>query len=149
MRLRGPQEAGAARETQRLDKWLWFARLAKTRTLATEFVLSGKVRVNRARVDKPSYAVRVDDVLTVAIGRLVRVLKVLELGLRRGPAPAAHALYEELTPAADPLKPQRHRSLHDLIGRGNDVSPGRRPAGMGRPTKKERRDIERLNAKIR
>jgi len=149
LRPRGPQEAGAAKEIQRLDKWLWFVRLAKTRTLATEFVLSGKVRVNRARVDKPSYAVRVDDVLTVVIGRVVRVLKVLDLGLRRGPAPAARALYEELTPEADPLKPQRHRSLNDLIARGNDVSPGRRPVGMGRPTKKERRDIERLNAKIR
>lgn len=149
MRPRSPQEAGAAKETQRLDKWLWFARLAKTRTLATEFVLSGKVRVNRARVDKPSYAVRVDDVLTVVVGRKVHVLKVLDFGLRRGPAPAARALYEELTQETDPLKPQRHRSLQDPITCGNDVSPGRRPSGMGRPTKKERRDIERLNAKNR
>ncbi len=149
MRPRGPQHAGAAKETQRLDKWLWFARLVKTRTLASEFVLSGKVRVNRARIDKPSYAVRVDDVLTVVVGRHLRVLKVAALGLRRGPAPAARALYEELTPEPDPLKPQRNRSLHDPIPRRNDVSPGRRPSGMGRPTKKERRDIERLNAKIR
>ncbi len=149
MRLRGPQEAGAAKETQRLDKWLWFARLAKTRTLATAFVLSGKVRVNRARVDKPSFAVRVDDVLTVVVSRRVRVLKVLGLGLRRGPAAVANTLYEELTALTDLPKPQRKMSLNEPSTRGNGVSPGRRPLGTGRPTKKERRDIERLNAKIR
>jgi ribosome-associated heat shock protein Hsp15 len=149
LRPRGPQKAGAAKETQRLDKWLWFARLAKTRTLATEFVLSGKVRVNRARVVKPSYAVCVDDVLTVVVSRRVRVLKVLGLGLRRGPAAVANTLYEELTALADLPKPQRKMSLHEPSTRGNGVSPGQRPLGTGRPTKKERRDIERLNAKIR
>ena len=149
MSPRGPQEAGAAKETQRLDKWLWFARVSKTRTLATEFVLSGKVRVNRARVDKPSHAVRVDDVLTVVVSRRVRVLKVLGLGLRRGPAAVANTLYEELTALADLPKPQRTMSLHESSTRGNGVSPGLRPLGSGRPTKKERRDIERLNAKIR
>jgi len=149
LRPRGQHEPGAAKETQRLDKWLWFARLTKTRTLATEFVLSGKVRVNRARVDKPSYAVRVDDVLTVVVARRVRVLKVVGLGLRRGPAAAARTLYEELTAEADPLKPQPKMSLHEPSTPANEVSPGQRPSGAGRPTKKERRDIERLNAKIR
>ena len=149
MRPRGPQEVRAPKETQRLDKWLWFARLAKTRTLATEFVLSGKVRVNRVRVDKPSCAVRVDDVLTVVVARRVRVLKVLGLGLRRGPASAACTLYQELTAAAAPLKPQPKMSLQESSARRNEVRPGVRPSGAGRPTKKERRDIERLNAKIR
>lgn len=149
MKPRSPEDSGATKETQRLDKWLWFARLVKTRTLATEFVLSGKVRVNRTRVDKPSYAVRVDDVLTVVVGREVRVLKVLDFGLRRGPAPAARALYEELTQEADPPKPQQNRPLNHSFALGNDVSPGLRPTGMGRPTKKERREIERLNAKFR
>ncbi|MGI9403719.1 MAG: RNA-binding S4 domain-containing protein [Hyphomicrobium sp.] len=149
MRPRGPQEVGTAKETQRLDKWLWFTRLVKTRTLATDFVLSGKVRVNRARVDKPSYAVRVDDVLTVVVARRVRVLKVLGLGLRRGPAPAARTLYEELTAGSVPLKPQPKMPVHEPSTRANDVGPGQRPSGAGRPTKKERRDIERLNAKIR
>jgi len=149
LRLRGLQETGATKETQRLDKWLWFARLVKTRTLATHFVLSGKVRVNRARVDKPSHGVRVDDVLTIVVGRRVRVLKVVGLGLRRGPAAAARTLYEELTVESDLHKPQRQGVLLRAGMQDNDAGPGQRPLGAGRPTKKERRDIERLNAKIR
>jgi ribosome-associated heat shock protein Hsp15 len=149
LRPRGSQQVRAPNEIQRLDKWLWFARLVKTRTLAAEFVQSGKVRVNRVRVDKPSCAVRVDDILTVVVARRVRVLKVLGLGLRRGPAAAACALYQELTAEADPLKPQPKMSFQEPRARGNEVRPGVRPSGAGRPTKKERRDIERLNAKIR
>jgi ribosome-associated heat shock protein Hsp15 len=142
----GKTEARAAR---RIDKWLWFARIAKTRTLAAELVLAGKVRLNRVRVEKPSQIVRTGDVLTVAASRRVRLVKVLGLGDRRGPSASARALYEELTAAADPLKPLAQSSLHFPSWHQNEVRPGRRLPGSGRPTKKERREIDRLSDKPR
>jgi ribosome-associated heat shock protein Hsp15 len=78
---------------QRLDKWLWFARVTKSRTAAAELVGSGKVRVNRVRVTKPSHLLREGDVLTVAVRGEVRVLQVLSGGTRRGPAQEARQLY--------------------------------------------------------
>jgi ribosome-associated heat shock protein Hsp15 len=146
------REEEGARETraaQRIDKWLWFARIAKTRTLAAEVVSAGKVRLNRMRVEKPSQIVRVGDVLTVVTGRSVRLLKVLGLGERRGPSASARALYEELTAAADPLKPLAQSSSHFPSWHQNEVSPGRRVPGSGRPTKRERREIDRLSGKAR
>jgi ribosome-associated heat shock protein Hsp15 len=146
------REEEGARETraaQRIDKWLWFARIAKTRTLAAEVVSAGKVRLNRMRVEKPSQIVRVGDVLTVVTGRSVRLLKVLGLGERRGPSASARALYEELTAAADPLKPLAQSSSHLPSWHQNEVSPGRRVPGSGRPTKRERREIDRLGGKAR
>jgi ribosome-associated heat shock protein Hsp15 len=137
-----------ARSSQRVDKWLWFARLVKTRTLATELVAGGKVRLNRVRIEKPSQIVRIGDVLTVTLNRRVRLLKVLGLGERRGPSATALAHYEELTAAADPLKPAQS-SLQLRSWQQNGVGPGRRAPGSGRPTKKERRDIERLGGKHR
>ena len=135
--------------TQRIDKWLWFARIAKTRTLAAALVVAGKVRLNRTRIDKPSQTVRASDVLTVTVARRVRLLKVMGLAVRRGPPAAAGALYEELTPAVDPLKPLGQSQLQRLDRHEDAVSPGRRAAGSGRPTKKERREIDRLGDKIR
>lgn len=79
---------------QRIDKWLWFARLAKTRTLAQQWVRHGQVRINKIKVDKPSRDVLLGDVVTVAIHNRVHVLKVLNTGIRRGPAAAAQRLYE-------------------------------------------------------
>jgi len=84
--------------TQRLDKWLWFARVVKTRSLAASLVLDGKVRVNRVRIQKPSQTVRPGDVITVTAHSRVRVLKVLATGERRGPAVVAQTLDEDLTP---------------------------------------------------
>ena len=81
-------------ETQRLDKWLWFARVTKSRTLAAQLVQDGKVRVNRAKAAKPSQTVRSGDVLTIAVRGSVEVLKVLAPGVRRGPPPEARLLYE-------------------------------------------------------
>jgi len=145
---RGEAGPDDARTTQRIDKWLWFARLVKTRTLAADLVSSGKVRLNRVRIEKPSQTVRVDDVLTITLNRRVRLLKVLGLGERRGPSATARVLYEELTAAADPLKPaQSSLQLPSWQERG--VDPGRRIPGSGRPTKKERREIDRLGGKPR
>ncbi|MFU1477103.1 RNA-binding S4 domain-containing protein [Roseovarius sp. C7] len=80
----------------RLDKWLWHARLFKTRGLAAQMVERGKVRLNSRRVTKPAQAVRTGDVLTVTLPGGVRVLRVEALGERRGPAPEAQQLYEEI-----------------------------------------------------
>jgi ribosome-associated heat shock protein Hsp15 len=83
-------------DRQRLDKWLWFARFAKTRTLAAKLVTSGFVRVNGQRTDNAAKAVAVGDVVTLALARTTLVVRVEGLGLRRGPAPEARQLYIDL-----------------------------------------------------
>lgn len=112
---------------QRIDRWLWFTRLIKSRTQAAELVSAGKVRLNGERISKPSRSVKPDDVLTFALAGHIRVLKVLAPGTRRGPAPEARLLYEDLAPPAP-------KSPADL------AAPAERDRGSGRPTKKERRD---------
>lgn len=110
----------------RLDKWLWFARFFKTRSLAARQVSEGGVRVNGQRVSKPSASIRPGDVLTFAQGRAIRVVEVRAAGARRGPAPEAQALYDDRSPPPPP-RPEGHLPRYD---RG------------GRPTKKDRRDLE-------
>jgi ribosome-associated heat shock protein Hsp15 len=83
---------------QRLDKWLWFARIVKSRTLAAQLVEDGKVRINRAKVAKPAQAVRPNDVLTIVIRGRVQVIRVVAPGARRGPPAEARLLYELLSP---------------------------------------------------
>lgn len=95
-------QAETAQPRQRADKWLWFARLARTRALAAKLLASGHVRVNGRRLDDPGRGLLVGDVLTVALSRDVRVIRVAAFAERRGPAPQARALYEELTPGARP-----------------------------------------------
>lgn len=127
-----------ARPGQRLDKWLWFARLAKTRSLAGRLIVAGKVRINRARVTKASRVVRAGDVITAAVQGRVRVLKVLDEGQRRGPASEARGLYEDLSPP-----PSTARSVPAL------QPPAKRPDGAGRPTKRDRRRIDAWTARAR
>ncbi|MEM9797407.1 MAG: RNA-binding S4 domain-containing protein [Pseudomonadota bacterium] len=91
---------GAAR--LRIDKWLWQARFFKTRSLAARVVGDGAVRLNGARVEKVSQCVVAGDVLTFPQGRLIRVVEVVALGTRRGPATEAQALYSDQTPPAIP-----------------------------------------------
>ncbi|RYB07638.1 RNA-binding S4 domain-containing protein [Lichenibacterium ramalinae] len=93
-----PPPAGPEPARQRLDKWLWFTRVVKTRSLAARLVTEGHVRVNSVRVETAAKAVKPGDVVTVALERHVRVLKVLSSGERRGPAPEARTLYEDLAP---------------------------------------------------
>jgi len=114
----------------RLDKWLWFARVVKSRTLAAGLVEDGKVRLNRERITKPSQGVRVGDVLTVSVGPRVRVLEVRALGTRRGPASEAQSLYADRSPPP--------------AATGAPPASGERPSGAGRPTKRDRRHIDRL-----
>jgi ribosome-associated heat shock protein Hsp15 len=81
----------------RLDKWLWQARFFKTRTIAAMLANRRKIRVNNVLVTKPHYRVRPGDVLTFPQGGNVRVVRVVHLGIRRGPASEAQSLYEDLT----------------------------------------------------
>ena len=89
----------AAPPRQRADKWLWFARVVKTRALAAKLVSGGHVRLNGRRMDDPGRGLLIGDVLTVALSRDTRVMKVAAFGARRGPASEARALYEDLSPA--------------------------------------------------
>jgi ribosome-associated heat shock protein Hsp15 len=84
-------------DRQRIDRWLWHARLVRTRGAAAELAGAGYVRVNGARIAAPSRQVRAGDVITVALDRTVRVLKVRGFVERRGPAGNAASLYEDLT----------------------------------------------------
>lgn len=113
---------------QRIDKFLWFARFFKSRTLAASIVTDGRVRINGERCEKASTIVKVGDVLTFPAGPRVRVIKVLDGGTRRGPASEAQTLYEDLTPPPEPAAPE-------------EAAPASRDKGAGRPTKKERRAI--------
>jgi ribosome-associated heat shock protein Hsp15 len=83
-------------ERQRIDRWLWHARLVRTRAAAAALASSGYVRVNGARIRAAGRMVRTGDVITVALERAVRVLKVRGFADRRGPSGAGEALYEEL-----------------------------------------------------
>ena len=83
-------------ERQRLDKWLWHARVVKARTSAAALIEAGHVRINGVREKAPGHAVKAGDVLTVGLDRTVRVLKVVGFAERRGDATAARLLYEDL-----------------------------------------------------
>jgi len=87
---------GEDRAWQRLDKWLWCARFMKVRAACTRWVVEGGVRINRQPTDKPHARLRPGDVLTLPTPQGVRVVRVAALAVRRGPAPEARALYEEI-----------------------------------------------------
>ena len=91
------------RNKQRIDRWLWHARVVKTRSLSAALTASGHVRVNSKRIKAPAYAVREGDVLTIALPSTVRILRVLEIANRRGAAPDAKRLYEEV---GEPFSPK-------------------------------------------
>ena len=113
-------------EKLRVDKWLWHARFFKTRTLAAKVVTGEHLRVNSRKTEKSSTCVVAGDVLTFAQEKRIRVIKVIALGTRRGPASEAQLLYEDLSPPQeyDPSTPKFD--------------------GKGRPTKKDRRAIQHL-----
>ena len=82
--------------SRRLDKWLWCARVTRSRTGAQALIAAGHVRVNRARIKRVSHELKVGDILTVIAGSRVRVMKVAGFSARRGPAAAARILYEDM-----------------------------------------------------
>ncbi|MBT3369905.1 MAG: RNA-binding S4 domain-containing protein [Rhodospirillaceae bacterium] len=126
-------------EIQRLDKWLWFSRFFKSRTLAGKACSGRKVRINGQIASKASVTVKVDDVLTFPRGHHIRVVRILDLGQRRGPAPEAQALYEDLAPPEE-AEAARRKAAADAA----EQAAGLRDAGAGRPTKRERRAVDRL-----
>ena len=85
----------------RLDKWLWQARFCKTRSVAAKLVSGGRVRVNTVKVSKSAYRVGPGDTLTFPQGREIRVVRIVALGARRGPASEAQMLYEDLAPVGN------------------------------------------------
>ena len=121
-------------ENIRIDKWLWAARFFKTRSLAAEAVLGGKVKVNGERV-KAAKAVRTGDELRIRAGPVEYVVRVLGIASRRGPASEAALLYEET--------PQSKLDREELAARLRAES-GNYPHEKGRPTKKARRQIIRF-----
>lgn len=116
----------------RLDKWLWYARFFKTRTLAATVVGGGNVRINGTLAYKRSATIAPGDVLTFPKDDHIRVIQIDVLGERRGPAPEAQALYTDLSP------PER---------KPKDITT-QNPAfeGKGRPTKRDRRQLDRSKA---
>lgn len=118
----------------RIDKWLWYARFFKSRTLATRLVSEGHVRVNRERVTKSHGAVRPGDVLTFPQGKDIRVVKVLGCGIRRGPATEAEALYQDLAPVSQVPADRDAMVVPAVVAE--------RERGAGRPTKAQRRAME-------
>ena len=120
----------AAASALRVDKWLWAARFFKTRSLATGACAGGKVDVNEEAA-KPARLVRAGDLVKVTLpqGRR-RIVKVVVLDDRRGGATTARALYEDLTPPE--------------LARPRQAPPPYREPGTGRPTKRERREVDRL-----
>ena len=118
-------------EKQRLDRWLFFSRAVKSRTLAQKLIESGAIRVNSERTERSDHKVGPGDVLTMNVHSRLLVWRILDAGERRGPATEAAGLYEDLSPPPLP----REQGL---------VAHAARDAGAGRPTKKERRDTDRL-----
>ncbi len=122
-------------ETLRIDKWLWFARFAKTRTAAQELCEAGHVAVNGEKVLKVSREVRIGDELDVLRGHVRFRIRIAAMIDKRVGAAAAQTLYEHLA-APENLKPPRERVFEV------------RPSGSGRPTKKDRRALNRLKGKF-
>ena len=129
-------EAGGNQGGLRADKWLWYARFFKSRSLATQICQAGKLRLSGQGVIKPHSKVRPGDVLTFPQARHIRVVKVLALATRRGPASEAQALYEDLKPP----------EVESRLPRGTPSAKetAKREPGSGRPTKRDRRALDRL-----
>jgi len=118
----------------RLDRWLWAARFYKTRALAAAAVAGGKVQVNGTRA-KPAKQLQVGDALRVRVGPYEWLVAVRGLSERRGPPKTAHELYEEAPEG---------RVARERLAELHKIAPAPAYQGKGRPTKKERREIERL-----
>ena len=117
----------------RIDKWLWAVRIYKTRTMAGEACRAGKVKIDGISV-KPSRIIKPEDIITVSLGTLTRTVKVKALIHNRVSAKLVPESLEDLTPAEE----------YERIKFMQELNAERRDRGTGRPTKKERRLIDRL-----
>ncbi len=123
-------------EKIRIDKWLWFARVVKTRTLAKKLVLAGKVRLNGNKAGSPSLDIKPSDVLTITLERRIIVYRVVLPGKRRGPASEASLLYDDLSPP-----------MVKAVSIDRPATQAIREEGAGRPTKRERRKLSKFRSK--
>lgn len=137
-----PEKAGHDRSgTERIDKWLWFSRITKSRSLAAKLVEGGFVRINRAKITKPAYTIRPGDVITASLPDRVMVLRVTALGDRRGPATEARTLYADITPrdADDGVSAEAPRAA---LPEGGEIARNARPGmalSIGRDRAKARK----------
>ena len=123
----------------RLDKWLWYARFFKTRALASKAISNGRFRLDGDLMSKPHRQAKPGQVLTFSQGTRIRVVRIKALGARRGPASEAALLYDDLAlvmPATENNKPAAMPAFEE------------RQVGDGRPTKRQRRETDRLKAGI-
>ena len=119
--------------SQRVDKWLWHARVTKTRSLAQKLVSGGKIRVDREKITNSSSKVIAGNVLTITLPREVKVLEIVEFAEKRGPYSSACLLYNDLTP----VKPSTGaKSEESELSNGLVAGP--------RPTKQQRKEALRL-----
>jgi ribosome-associated heat shock protein Hsp15 len=120
-------------EGLRIDKWLWAIRIFKTRSLASEACKAGKVKVGGQAV-KASREVRMNDTFQIGVGPITRVIRVKELLKNRMSAKLAALAFEDLTPEEE----------YEKLRLIKDIQQGIRPHGLGRPTKKDRRDLDKF-----
>lgn len=125
---------GETLRKERLDRFLFFSRAVKSRTLAQKLIETGAIRVNSERTDRTDHKVGAGDVLTMSLHGRILVWRILDAGTRRGPASEAQRLYEDISP---PSLPKAERSPYE-------AAIAERSAGAGRPTKKERRETDAL-----
>lgn len=121
-------------EALRIDKWLWAVRIYKTRTMAGDACRAGKVKIQGQAV-KPSRAIKVGDVITVTLGPLSKTIQVIELIHNRVSAKLVPQSMLDLTPEEEY---ERIKFMHEM-------KAGMRERGSGRPTKKDRRDLDKLS----
>ena len=118
---------------QRIDKWLWHARVVKTRSLAQKLVTSGKVRVDRNKISGASFQVTVGNVLTITLERQVKVLEIAGMSDRRGPFSEAQTLYKDLSPPPPVKKNKQTDEVNQPLIRNE-----------GRPTKHQRKEAIKI-----
>lgn len=130
------ESGGPVTASIRVDKWLWYARFFKSRSIAAKLVQSRKLRINSVIISKASASVKAEDVLTFVQGKNIRVIRICDLGTHRGPAPEAQSLYEDLAP------PEKKAPETDPA----TAPVAKRSSGAGRPTKAERRALDKLRS---
>lgn len=122
-------------QSRRIDQWLWYARQFKSRSQASKFCSDKKIRLDGQLVSKASTLIHIGSTLTFVKNEQIKVVKILDIGKRRGPASEAEALYQDLSPPPQPAIKGSAQILRDR--------------GAGRPTKAERRALEKLRPELK
>ena len=120
------------KKTLRLDIYLYYIRIFKSRSIATKFVSANRLRISGQITQKPHKMISIGDVLTITINDNIKILKVLEIPNRRGPYSESLNFYEDITPIEFIPQKENHKPIIKFVDR------------VGRPTKRERRQTDRL-----